>query len=144
MIRILFINGTSPLELAAGEAVEWNSAGQFAIVRGPDKKPLAYLPISSIKAIVMDNPAAPGEQSELATFPGSDVGSTPSRPPLQLSSDGRPRRGNMLLWTPAEKAIYDTMQLVEDAGAHPFLTEAVTLLSQARDKVADFVELPKA
>ena len=31
---------------------------------------------------------------------------------------------------------------VEEAGAHPLLTDAVNLLTQAKEKVADFVELP--
>ena len=48
----------------------------------------------------------------------------------------------MDLWTPAEKAVYDAMQVVEAAGAHPLLTDAVVLLGQARDKVADYVERP--
>lgn len=54
-----------------------------------------------------------------------------------------PRRAQMQQWIPAEKAIYDAMQAVEEAGAHPLLTDAVVLLDQAKDKVADFVELPK-
>lgn len=32
------------------------------------------------------------------------------------------------------------MQLVEEAGCHVLLTDAVVLLSQAREKVADFVD----
>ena len=50
------------------------------------------------------------------------------------------RRIDMLRWTPAERMIYDAMQGVEDAGAHPLLTDAVILLSQAKDKVADYVD----
>lgn len=51
-----------------------------------------------------------------------------------------PRRNQMQSWTPAERAIQDAVDVVEAAGAHPYLTEAVVLLSQARAKVADFVD----
>ena len=50
------------------------------------------------------------------------------------------RRNRIDLYTPAERAIYDAMGVVEQAGAHPLLTEAVILLGQAKDKVADFVD----
>jgi hypothetical protein len=52
-----------------------------------------------------------------------------------------PRRADMRRWIPAEKAIYDAMQVVEGTGAHPSLTAAVVALSDAKDKVADFVDL---
>jgi hypothetical protein len=51
-----------------------------------------------------------------------------------------PRRIRIDLFTPAEKAIFDAVQVVEQAGAHPLLTDAVILLGQAREKVADFVD----
>ena len=51
-----------------------------------------------------------------------------------------PRRARVDLYTPAETAIRNAMIVVEEAGAHPLLTEAITLLSQAKDKVADFVD----
>jgi hypothetical protein len=57
--------------------------------------------------------------------------------------NGFPRRNRMDLWCPAEKAIQDATWKVEEAGAHPLLTEAVILLGQAREKVADFIELEK-
>jgi hypothetical protein len=53
-----------------------------------------------------------------------------------------PRRIRMDCWTPAERAIAAAMQAVEESGCHPLLTDAVELLAQARNKVADFVELP--
>lgn len=59
----------------------------------------------------------------------------------QLRADGFPRRADLDLNTPAELAIRKAVEAVEAAGAHPLLTEAVVLLDQARDKVADFVEL---
>ncbi len=54
--------------------------------------------------------------------------------------DGIPTRADVTLWSPAEKAIGDAMAAVEAAGASPALTDAVTLLEQARDRVADHVE----
>ncbi len=56
--------------------------------------------------------------------------------------DGLPRRIRTDLHSPAEIAISRAMAAVEEAGAHPLLTNAVVLLGAARDKVADFVELP--
>lgn len=51
-----------------------------------------------------------------------------------------PRRSRLDLCTPAEKAIYDAMQEVEKIGADVRLTEAVILLSQAKNKVADYID----
>ncbi|MBB5351360.1 N-acetylmuramoyl-L-alanine amidase [Haloferula luteola] len=51
-----------------------------------------------------------------------------------------PRRNDMLRWTPAEKAIHAALDAVEEVGADPLLTEAVTLLSNAQNKVADYVD----
>ncbi len=56
--------------------------------------------------------------------------------------DGFPRRNRIDLQTPAEAAIRAAIQAVEAAGAHPLLTDAVILLGQSQEKVADFVELP--
>ena len=58
--------------------------------------------------------------------------------------DGFPRRSRLDLSTPAELAIRAAVEAVESAGAHPLLTDAVILLQQAREKVADFVEIPTA
>lgn len=52
-----------------------------------------------------------------------------------------PRRNQIPLMTSAEYAIFEAVQKVEEMPAHPLLTDAVTLLQRARDKVADFVEL---
>jgi len=51
-----------------------------------------------------------------------------------------PRRIHSEKRTPAEKAITNAMIAVEEAGGDPLLTEAVSLLSTARDKVSDFVD----
>ena len=55
--------------------------------------------------------------------------------------DDIPRRNRIDLYSEAEKAIHETIQIVEETGAHPLLTEAVILLSGAKDRVSDFVEL---
>lgn len=51
-----------------------------------------------------------------------------------------PRRACLDRFTPAEAAIYHAVQVVEEAGAHPLLTDAVNLLAQARERVADYVD----
>lgn len=51
-----------------------------------------------------------------------------------------PRRNRIDQMTPAELAIRDAMSAVEAAGADVRLTDAVVLLGQAQNKVADFVD----
>ena len=60
------------------------------------------------------------------------------RPHLRF--DGIPTRCDRNWKTPAERAIDDAMEAVERHGGSLKLTEAVTLLSKARDCVADHVE----
>jgi ABC-type taurine transport system ATPase subunit len=50
------------------------------------------------------------------------------------------QRNNMQVWTPAELAIHNAMQQVEKMDAHVLLTDAVVLLNQAKEKVADFID----
>src|SRR5690349_2059222 len=50
------------------------------------------------------------------------------------------RRIDIQRLTPAETAIRNAMIAVEEVGADPLLTDAVILLQQARDKVADYVD----
>jgi hypothetical protein len=57
-----------------------------------------------------------------------------------VRTDDFPRRHRSDLWTAAERAIHDALRVVEGLGAHPLLTEASNLLSQAQNKVADFIE----
>lgn len=54
-----------------------------------------------------------------------------------------PRRIRLDRLTPAERAIHDAVRAVEAAGCDPLLTDAVILLQQAREKVADFVDRGK-
>jgi len=48
-------------------------------------------------------------------------------------------RNRIDLFTHAEKLIYDAMQAVEEMPADVHLTDAVILLGQAQDKVAEYV-----
>ncbi len=56
------------------------------------------------------------------------------------TENGIPRRIQLDLITPAELAIHNAMQEVEKLGANSRLTEAVTLLQEAKNAVADFVD----
>jgi hypothetical protein len=51
-----------------------------------------------------------------------------------------PRRAKMWQWCCAEILIHQAMQEVEKMGADERLTKAVTLLSDAKNAVADFVD----
>jgi hypothetical protein len=51
-----------------------------------------------------------------------------------------PRRIDRRRWTPQETAIQACVDAVEALGADSVLTEAVILLSAAREKVADYVD----
>jgi hypothetical protein len=50
------------------------------------------------------------------------------------------RKNYLYLLTPAETAIVLAIAAVESAGADPRLTDAINLLSSAKDKVAEFVD----
>lgn len=51
------------------------------------------------------------------------------------------RRARVDLFTPAETAIREAMLAVEDVGAHPLLTEAVTLLDEAQEVLGAYVTM---
>lgn len=51
-----------------------------------------------------------------------------------------PRRNRIDLMTPAELAIREAMLKVEEAGCDVLLTDAVNLLHEAQERVADFVD----
>ena len=55
-------------------------------------------------------------------------------------SNDIPRRNDLLRQEPAELAIGFATYQVETLGADPLLTEAVVLLGQAKDKVADYID----
>lgn len=58
----------------------------------------------------------------------------------RLRPDGIPTRCDMSLMTSAELAITTAMNAVEITGASIALTDAITLLGKARERVADHVE----
>lgn len=51
-----------------------------------------------------------------------------------------PRRNRIDLNTPEEMAIRNAIQEVEKMGASETLTEAIILLSKAKDLVSDFID----
>lgn len=55
--------------------------------------------------------------------------------------DGFPRRGRLDHMTIAELGIYTVIGTIEELGADILLTEAIVLLQQAREKVADYIDL---
>lgn len=57
-----------------------------------------------------------------------------------LRYDGIPRRVDIRLRTAAETKIAEALALVETLGADPLLTDAVTRLNEAREKVADYID----
>lgn len=77
-------------------------------------------------------PSAPPPPRSQFFFRPSEVG------PLLI--DGFPRRNRVDHWTPAERAIAAAVDVVERAGCEVRLTDAVTLLGQARELVADVHE----
>lgn len=68
------------------------------------------------------------------------IGLLTQRRKLRKAMSDIPRRIDHLRFTPAETAITEAMVAVEKAGCDPLLTEAVVLLTQARQKVADYVD----
>lgn len=60
-----------------------------------------------------------------------------------VTLDELPRRIIQNMWTPVEQTIYDAMQMVEKMPADERLTEAVILLSKAKQKVADYIDSKK-
>jgi len=59
---------------------------------------------------------------------------------MKRVDNGVPRRDRLDLNCDAETMIRSVMLAVEHLGADPLLTDAIVLLGQARNKVADFVE----
>lgn len=52
-----------------------------------------------------------------------------------------PRRNRIDLFTKEEKAIYDVQQMIEHMEADPILTDVGDLLSQARNRLSDYVDI---
>lgn len=55
-----------------------------------------------------------------------------------------PRRADITNQTPAEHAIRSAASAVDALGTDSLLSEALVLLDQARNKVADYVDRPKS
>ncbi len=121
------------LERVAGEMAECLSEYRIALHMGGGKSP------SPAMALTM------GSKSNHALARYEEVRDANQRKekesqmPKQMI-DGIPRRNCVHLLTPAEMAIRNAVIAVENLPADVRLTEAVNLLQQARDKVADFVE----
>lgn len=64
----------------------------------------------------------------------------PNRPREHLRPDGITTRADIRYDTRAERAIRNAMAVVEASGASTAMTDAVVLLSKAKDRVADHVE----
>lgn len=89
------------------------------------------------------------EQGNLMKLLGEDYSQTKGEPmpvttrnePLK-DENGTPRRNQLHKFTASEIQLYEVMQSIEKIGAHPLLTEVVNALSEARERLADWVELP--
>lgn len=55
-------------------------------------------------------------------------------------TDNIPRRCKLYENSDEEIQIRECINAVENLGAHPLLTECVVLLSQAREKLADWID----
>lgn len=86
-------------------------------------------------ALVSDPSSTASHVCYQPSMTASPLGDSPRQQQREL-----PRRNYTDLFVPAEKAIWDATQAVEETGAHPYLTDAVVLLAQAREKVADWVD----
>lgn len=60
---------------------------------------------------------------------------------MKLDQNGLPRRNRIDLLTNREQLLRQAQQAVEEAGAHPLLTDASVLIGEARERLADFEEL---
>lgn len=62
---------------------------------------------------------------------------------IDMPEDQIPRRHCLDLNTPEELKIRSAINAVEQLGADPILTECVILLSQARERLADYIDRQK-
>ena len=53
-----------------------------------------------------------------------------------------PRRATLDLMTNEERRIFDLIQDIEGLGCHELLTDVSVKLTEAQDKLADFIDLP--
>lgn len=89
---------------------------------------------------------AKAESDRLGLSPGDMGVMFPPAPhrttgrPSPLMIDEWPRRSRVDYWSPSEHAICAAMLVVEGVGADVLLTEAVNLLHEAQERVADYIE----
>lgn len=57
-----------------------------------------------------------------------------------MSENNIPRRIRIDLFTKEEKAIYDVQQMIEHMDADTILTDVGLLLSQARNRLSDYID----
>lgn len=55
-------------------------------------------------------------------------------------SDTIPRRNHLDKCTVEERQLYQAVWDIETLGAHPLLTDCVTLIAQARNKLSDWID----
>lgn len=85
------------------------------------------------------------EQGKLMTLLGHDYFPQKSETRNEPQKDEKgltTRRNQIYELTQTEVELYKAMQSVEKLGAHPLLTETINALSEARERLADWVELP--
>lgn len=58
-----------------------------------------------------------------------------------MSNEIIPRRIRLDMMTPEELTIFNMLDKIEKLGAHPLLTDVIVLLNEAREKLADWVDL---
>lgn len=62
------------------------------------------------------------------------------KPLPKYMTNGSLRRNNIVGMSEIEFDISNTLKKLQKLDSHPNLTEAETLLSQAKDKIADYLE----
>jgi hypothetical protein len=110
----------------------------------PASKCICGYHISEHKCPTINNPidaVAPADHINI------DVGKLVNKPAAEgekpagdAASDEIPRRIRLDRMVPAELAIHDAIQKIEELGADPNLTEAIVILSDAQNMVSDFVD----
>jgi hypothetical protein len=85
---------------------------------------------------------APAEKAggEVSALSGARYGTDFSFPRKTHTDTGVPTRSHLQHFSPAELAIFEATTAVEAVGGSVALTDAVNLLQQARDRVADHME----
>jgi len=122
-----------------GDLVEWVDVILLALDgacrAGYTPKQIFQTMLSKHKTNLARKWPVPGDQNQ----PTEHISDKPASA-ASVELPGIPRRMRLDLFTPAERAIYDALAVVEGAGASVHLTDAGQLLQAARAKVADHVD----